>query len=508
MKKNIILHLVLILSFISIIKGQDCLPEGITFSTQKEIDNFLTDYPDCTNIKGDLRIKEKDAKNITNLNSLSQITSIEGKLILSINTDLTSLAGLNNLTTIGGDFGMWGNSSLKNLNGLDNLISINGNLTISKNNSLLNLDGLNNLTSIGGYLRVIENNYLKSLSGLDFLISIGKDLWVEKNDHLKNVNGLENLTTIMENLIITQNKTLVDLNGLKTLTYVGKSIKVIRNDSLISPNSLSNISSIGGKVIVSNNASLTNENEPDKLSLKRVKKRMNLNEKEKPAFGDSKWELGAEVGISSVNLEQSTTESFIPGFRVGGNIKYNINGRFQIIGGIGLVKSNRNRSLATESKDIMGNYLFDTSFSIITTIKSDIIEKYTLLEIPVYLRWHLFEENLDVSDKFNFFFDLGGRFIIPVTNESSFTQGINITTRTSSFRLFGPDLNTSTSTSSYQEGKLEFQNRFNTYIAVGFLIGKRISIAYTSSRIVTHAVKDEKLRYKSNLKSITVSVFF
>ncbi|RLD23011.1 MAG: hypothetical protein DRI54_07895, partial [Bacteroidetes bacterium] len=44
--------------------SQTCLPEGITFSTQAEIDNFQTNYPGCTEISGVVTIK---GNNITNL---------------------------------------------------------------------------------------------------------------------------------------------------------------------------------------------------------------------------------------------------------------------------------------------------------------------------------------------------------------------------------------------------------------------------------------------------------
>jgi len=137
MKNIIALHLFLILSFFNTVIAQDCLPTGITFTTQKQIDNFPANYPGCTNIKGNIHIEERYAKNITNLNGLSQITSIEGKLIVSDNTELTSLKGLNNLVSIGAQFGIWGNVSLKNISDLDNLIFIGGNLIINRNASYI-----------------------------------------------------------------------------------------------------------------------------------------------------------------------------------------------------------------------------------------------------------------------------------------------------------------------------------------------------------------------------------
>jgi hypothetical protein len=54
------------------LNGQFCLPQGITFSTQAEIDQFALDYPDCKQIMGNVTISGPD---IVTLNGLSGITS-------------------------------------------------------------------------------------------------------------------------------------------------------------------------------------------------------------------------------------------------------------------------------------------------------------------------------------------------------------------------------------------------------------------------------------------------
>ena len=71
-----------------------CLPEGITFTTQEEIDNFQVNYPNCTEIAGHVTINGED---ITNLNGLDQVTSIGGSLRINYNSMLTSLEGLDQL---------------------------------------------------------------------------------------------------------------------------------------------------------------------------------------------------------------------------------------------------------------------------------------------------------------------------------------------------------------------------------------------------------------------------
>lgn len=57
--------------------SQPCLPEGMTFNTQEQIDDFQINYPGCTEIMGTVLI---EGNNITNLDGLNVITSVGGYL--------------------------------------------------------------------------------------------------------------------------------------------------------------------------------------------------------------------------------------------------------------------------------------------------------------------------------------------------------------------------------------------------------------------------------------------
>ncbi len=92
--------------------SQSCLPEGITFSNQTEIDNFQTNNPNCTEIEGDVMVSGEDIKN---LNGLNVLTSINGKFNIEYNDSLFSLSGLESLTHIGGRFVIEFNNNLTNL---------------------------------------------------------------------------------------------------------------------------------------------------------------------------------------------------------------------------------------------------------------------------------------------------------------------------------------------------------------------------------------------------------
>ena len=72
--------------------SQSCLPDGITFTSQAQIDNFSINYPGCTEIEGDVFIE--NIENLTNLDGLSNVTSIGGDLTISFNPNLTNIDGL------------------------------------------------------------------------------------------------------------------------------------------------------------------------------------------------------------------------------------------------------------------------------------------------------------------------------------------------------------------------------------------------------------------------------
>jgi len=121
--------------------AQTCLPDGITFSTQQQIDDFAANYPGCTEILGDVVIEGNTDNTITSLSGLIQLTSI--------GSDLTSLTDLDNLTYIRYGLSMLSNDGLINLTGLDNLTFIGTNLSIVDNDGLTSLAGLDNIPSIG-----------------------------------------------------------------------------------------------------------------------------------------------------------------------------------------------------------------------------------------------------------------------------------------------------------------------------------------------------------------------
>ncbi|MHC1777728.1 MAG: T9SS type A sorting domain-containing protein [Lentimicrobium sp.] len=247
--------------------SQGCLPEGITFTTQAQIDNFQTNYPGCTEIEGDVTIH---GITITNLNGLSVLASIGGNL--SINSSaLINLTGLNNTTTIGGSL-MFGdpiqgglNDSLTSLTGLEGLTSIGGGLGIHSTNRLTSLTGLENVTSIDENLFISYNNALASLGGLEGVTSIGGDLIIFANDALSSLTGLENVISIAGSVNLYYINSLTNLSGLTNVTSIGGNI-YIADCALASMEGLEKISTIGGALSLVGNNNLSSLSEFDSLT--------------------------------------------------------------------------------------------------------------------------------------------------------------------------------------------------------------------------------------------------
>ncbi|MEA3480161.1 MAG: T9SS type A sorting domain-containing protein [Bacteroidota bacterium] len=153
--------------------AQPCLPNGIIFTSQSQVDSFPVIYPNCTIIEGFVQIgSDPHVSDISNLNGLSVVTYIGGDLTI-INNDL-----------------------LENFDGLLPIDSIGGSVTLDSNpitGLLSSLFGSAFGTSVGGDLFVGLCPRLKNLYGLDSLFVIGGSLTIEANDSLYSLEGIDNI---------------------------------------------------------------------------------------------------------------------------------------------------------------------------------------------------------------------------------------------------------------------------------------------------------------------------
>src|SRR5690606_1517187 len=141
-----------------------CPTGNVGLYSQAAVNNFATNYANCTEITGNLTISGSD---ITDLSPLSNLTQIGGVLSIYSNSQLNSLNGLDNLTQIGGVLYISDNSQLTNLDELSNLTSVGADLVIQFNYSLTDISGLQNIdpnsilsTYFGVGLQIVGNTSL------------------------------------------------------------------------------------------------------------------------------------------------------------------------------------------------------------------------------------------------------------------------------------------------------------------------------------------------------------
>lgn len=256
--------------------AQGCLPEGILFTRQAQIDSFPTNYPDCSKIIGDVDINGVD---INNLDSLISVTYYGGWLSIRENPVLSSLAGLSNVTFIGtldvsGDneltdlaglekldsvngINIWFTDKLNSLNGLNSLSYIGYNIHIRYNKVLNDLSALSNVTYLGSSMLISDNDSLHSLTGFENINSVGGSVSIFNNHALNNLTGLENLDSIGTFFWLVDNS-LTNLLGISSLKFIGKEFWFERENKLIDFSGLENLKTIGGFVVIYDNDKLIN----------------------------------------------------------------------------------------------------------------------------------------------------------------------------------------------------------------------------------------------------------
>ena len=248
--KNFIFLFVTTLFLFDTAIGQNCIPDVIVFSTQQQVDDFPVNYPGCSIITGNVGITGND---ITNLDSLIQITQINGSLQILEANNLTSLTGLANLESIGGSLIINFAGSLTNLNGLGQLSSVGSNFTISYCGNLSSLNGLGNLTAIPGNL-ILNQNSLTNISALNTLIDVGGNFQIYSYSSIVNLSGLNMLQSVGGGLVLVGK--ITGFSSMNALTTVTGEIGISSNDEITEINGFSNLESVN-QLYISHNSILT-----------------------------------------------------------------------------------------------------------------------------------------------------------------------------------------------------------------------------------------------------------
>ncbi len=223
---------------------QTCPTGNLTLTSQADIDDFATNYPGCTVMEYDLTINSFISADITNLNGLSQLESIQGNLSFTLNPVLTNLSGLENLVNIGGNCSFFQNALLENTAALSSLTSIEGFLQFFNNNAITDLNGFGSLTTLGSHILINGNLNLESISGLSALTNSGSYLSINDNPALVDLSGLSSLTAVNGFLRLTNNDALKDLMSLSNLESINGNIEIRENAKLISIKALEQIDPI------------------------------------------------------------------------------------------------------------------------------------------------------------------------------------------------------------------------------------------------------------------------
>ncbi|NRB48634.1 MAG: T9SS type A sorting domain-containing protein [Saprospiraceae bacterium] len=287
--------------FVRLTANSNCPIGEVLLTSQQAVNDFATNFPNCTEITGDLTISGLD---IVDVSPLSSITSVQGNVNFNNCIALPSLAGLSNLQTIGGELFIAFNDILTDLDGLSSLTSVGSSVRILGNFSLLNVNGLSNLATIGGNLEIGDNSSLTNLDGVCPVIAAGGitgDINIGNNGapfspadcicpageiqlnsqadvnnfpinypnctqipgqlvisgpDITDLSPLANITSIEGYLIIGFNATLADLQGLSNLQSVGGNFTVGINPALPSLNGLTALNNVGGDLLVTNNGLL------------------------------------------------------------------------------------------------------------------------------------------------------------------------------------------------------------------------------------------------------------
>lgn len=293
MKKFYFLYILFIINSQYLVS--QCGIGGITFTRQGEVDSFPFNYPGCHRIYGNINIVDSEINNldslymidsidvtlnISNNNKLTQIRGLRGlkyleTLIISDDTALINLGGLENLKNASNGIGLYFLPKLINLNGLNNLVN-SAQFYVGSCDNLKSLKGLDKVTTIST-LRIIGNpnldsltsfknaNFaritnlhihycpkLKSLRGLESCKYIW-DCSIQFNMSLKNLEGLDSMNRSTY-LIISDNDSLSSIQSLSSLRYVSKFFKFSNNKTLQSLNGIQGINMVDlDSIIITNN---------------------------------------------------------------------------------------------------------------------------------------------------------------------------------------------------------------------------------------------------------------
>lgn len=294
MKKHF--QIILLFLFVSINGLAQCpIFNSVRFETQEEIDEFVTQYPNCTELR-EVVMGYDDfsgpSSNIKDISGLKNLARVEGNFVIRHVDSLETLDGLQNMQYIGRDLRIIQNDKLRNLAIFENLDTIGGRLAVNLNDSLTNLEGFKNLEYIGNYVNINFNRNLTRIDGFQKITELYDYLDIRDSPKLQSLQGFHNIRKIegrlsinevgLENLVglnaldsiiggfgwvsIRDCPNLKSLDGLNNLHYIGTNLYVDNCEALDTIEVFKQTTSIGGNFRISNTG-LHNLNEWSQIEI-------------------------------------------------------------------------------------------------------------------------------------------------------------------------------------------------------------------------------------------------
>lgn len=250
MKNSILSLTVIFLIFSFSLEGQMCLPEGIHFTRQSQIDSFSIQYPGCTEIGGDVCIggcQGEEDSDITNLDGLLPLTSIKGKVTISHNPLLTSVQGLQNMEVIEDDLLISWNDILSSFEGLDQVRKMKGSFTLEWSTGIDSLTGFDMVDTIAGTLTMTYLWDLTSMTAFSNLKYLG-GYRLNGLNQLKSIPDMNQLSYLGDFILYFNG--LTDLPAFPLLSTINGSFHLNGNFKLPALRGFENINRVTGDLII------------------------------------------------------------------------------------------------------------------------------------------------------------------------------------------------------------------------------------------------------------------
>lgn len=189
----------------------------------------------------------------TRITKWTENSSFSVAYVIRNNAELTNINGLKYITTVDRELTFTNNPKLASIE-LSELTNIGGALTITNNGATT--VGLADLTQVQS-VEISSNPALTTVSGLRTTLILGS-VTFRANPKLSTIGSMSSLTQIAGNLVVDDNDSLTDLVGLtSSMQRISGTVTITNNQVLAGLGQLSHLQQIGSTVSITNNPTLS-----------------------------------------------------------------------------------------------------------------------------------------------------------------------------------------------------------------------------------------------------------